>query len=292
MVVRRMHLSLYPLVLVLLSSILNLHTDAFCASQVSLSPTKASSSSFVGGLVRHEKERVGFFHGNQEKMKRVDQRMMTVECAAKPDLSALSPLELRLRKYELPDKLTYARVLMIPAFMATFIVGMKSVAISLYVASCVTDFLDGYLARKWKQTTAFGAFLDPVADKLMVATAMIFLVCQLPTWWFATPVALIMCRELGVSALREWMAERGKRAVVQVGGLGKWKTALQMISTTLLMYACPSIAEFDLDLSIGMSRPAVFSFGLLTMYASTILTVVSGFQYLQAAWPELTSKNA
>ena len=217
---------------------------------------------------------------------------MSIECASQPDLSSLSPLELKLRKYELPDKLTYARVLMIPAFIVTFILGMKSFAVGLYVASCITDFLDGYLARKWKQTTAFGAFLDPVADKLMVATALVLLVCQLPTWWFATPVALIMCRELGVSALREWMAERGKRAVVQVGGLGKWKTALQMISTTLIMYACPSISEFDIDLSTGVSRPAVFSVGLLTMYASTILTVVSGAQYFQAAWPELTAKEA
>jgi CDP-diacylglycerol---glycerol-3-phosphate 3-phosphatidyltransferase len=218
-------------------------------------------------------------------------RCVSIECAAQPDLSGLSNLELKLRKYEIPDKLTYARVLMIPAFMLTFIMGKKGFALGLYVTSCVTDFLDGYLARKWKQTTPFGAFLDPAADKLMVATALVFLVCQLPAWWFAMPVALILCRELGVSALREWMAERGQRAVVQVGSLGKWKTAMQMISTCLLMYACPSIAEFDIDLSLGMSKPALFSAGLLMLYASTVLTVVSGFQYLKAAWPILAASG-
>ena len=87
------------------------------------------------------------------------------------------------------------------------------------------------------------------------------------------------------------MAERGKRAVVKVGPLGKWKTALQMISTCLLMYSCPSIAEFDIDISLGMSKPAFFSAGLLMLYASTILTVISGVQYLRAAWPVLTARD-
>ena len=257
-----------------------MHTDALCASQST--KTVKSSLNFKRGAP----------FSRQRVENRVLNKLTSIECANIPDLSTLSPLEIELRKYNLPDRLTYARVFMIPAFIVTFILGMKTFAISLYVASCITDFLDGHLARKWKQSTAFGAFLDPVADKLMVATALVLLVCQLPTWWFATPVALIMCRELGVSALREWMAERGKRALVQVGGLGKWKTALQMISTTLLMYACPSISEFDIDLSTGVSRPAVFSIGLVTMYVSTIFTLISGWQYLQAAWPELTAQGA
>lgn len=125
----------------------------------------------------------------------------------------------------------------------------------------------------------------------MVATALIMLVCQLPTWWFACPVAIIMCREIGVSALREWMAERGERNVVQVGNLGKLKTVFQMISTAVLLEACPGASDFDIALSLGMSRTSFFTVGLFLLYVSTLLTVVSGLQYLQAAWPSLTAQN-
>ena len=133
-----------------------------------------------------------------------------------------------VKSWNLPNKLTVLRVLLIPVFMFTFITGDKNVNVGIYVFSCLTDWIDGFLARKLKQTSAFGAFLDPVADKLMVATALVLLVCQLPVWWFAVPVALIICRELGVSALREWMAERGARNTIKVGSLGKVKTALQV----------------------------------------------------------------
>ena len=125
----------------------------------------------------------------------------------------------------------------------------------------------------------------------MVATALIMLVCQLPTWWFACPVAIIMCREIGVSALREWMAERGERNVVQVGNLGKLKTVFQMISTAVLLEACPGASDFDIALSLGMSRTSFFTVGLFLLYVSTLLTVASGLQYLQAAWPSLTAQN-
>jgi len=187
----------------------------------------------------------------------------------------------------IPNILTLFRVAMIPFFMLSFVTRKKTAGVLLYVLSCITDLLDGYLARKWKQQSAFGAFLDPVADKLMVSTALILLVCQLPTWWFACPVAIIMCREIGVSALREWMAEQGKRASVQVGKLGKVKTALQMISTAMLLEACPGSSNFDISLSIGLSKPAVFTIGLVLLYASTLLTVISGYQYFLAAWPTL-----
>ena len=125
----------------------------------------------------------------------------------------------------------------------------------------------------------------------MVATALIMLVCQLPTWWFACPVAIIMCREIGVSALREWMAERGERGLVQVGSLGKIKTVFQMISTAVLLEACPGASDFDIALSLGMSRTSFFTVGLFLFYVSTILTVVSGMQYLKAAWPSLTAQK-
>jgi CDP-diacylglycerol--glycerol-3-phosphate 3-phosphatidyltransferase len=154
----------------------------------------------------------------------------------------------------------------------------------IYVVSCLTDLVDGYLARKLNQKTSFGAFLDPVADKLMVGTALVFLVCQIPTWWFALPVTLILTREIAVSALREWMAEKGQRAVVKVGALGKLKTAFQMLSTAMLLEACPGAADFDIALSVGLSRPTLFSLGVGLLYLASALTLVSGFQYFQASW--------
>jgi CDP-diacylglycerol---glycerol-3-phosphate 3-phosphatidyltransferase len=143
------------------------------------------------------------------------------------------------------------------------------------------------LARKLDLCSPFGAFLDPVADKMMVSTALIYLVMQLPTWWFATPVAIIICREIGISALREWMAERQKRNSVQVGWLGKVKTAMQMISTAILLYSCPGISEFDINVSLGLTKTALFTTGLIGLYISAAITVLSGVQYLQAAWPDL-----
>jgi CDP-diacylglycerol---glycerol-3-phosphate 3-phosphatidyltransferase len=113
----------------------------------------------------------------------------------------------------------------------------------------------------------------------MVATALIMLVCQLPTWWFACPVAVIISREIGVSALREWMAEQGQRAVVKVG-----------FSTAALLEACPVNSKFDLAMSLGISRSMLFSVGVVLLYASMALSVVSGVQYLMAAWPVLKSE--
>jgi CDP-diacylglycerol---glycerol-3-phosphate 3-phosphatidyltransferase len=124
----------------------------------------------------------------------------------------------------------------------------------------------------------------------MVATALIMLVCQLPTWWFACPVAVLISREIGVSALREWMAEQGQRAVVKVGFLGKLKTAFQMISTAALLEACPVNSKFDLAMSLGISRSMLFSVGVVLLYASMVLSVVSGVQYLMAAWPVLKNE--
>ena len=188
------------------------------------------------------------------------------------------------KRINVPNLLTIVRVALVLPFMMSFVWRRKTVGVCIYVLSCLTDFADGYLARMLNQKTNFGAFLDPVADKLMVSSALVFLVCQIPTWWFALPVALILNREIAVSALREWMAERGERAVVNVGSLGKVKTALQMVSTALLLEACPGAADFDLALSVGLSKPTIFSLGLSLLYLSTALTLVSGWQYLQSAW--------
>ena len=190
-------------------------------------------------------------------------------------------------RMNLPNTLTLARVAMIPFFMLSFVFRKKTIGVVIYILSCLTDFADGYLARKLDQKTAFGAFLDPVADKLMVGTALVFLVCQIPTWWFALPVALILNREIAVSALREWMAEKGQRATVKVGVLGKVKTAFQMVSTAMLLEACPGAADFNIALSVGLSKPTLFSIGLAMLYLAAGLTVISGFHYFQASWDVL-----
>lgn len=162
----------------------------------------------------------------------------------------------------------------------------------IYVASCLTDFLDGYLARRWNQTSAFGAFLDPVADKLMVAAALILLTSHYPTLFFVFPVAMIMCREIGVSALREWMAERGYRNIVQVGKLGKIKTTMQMISTALLLLVFPgSSTDWDLCDVFKWPKPSIFMAGLICLYLAAFATIVSGVEYFIAAWPKLQSRT-
>lgn len=129
----------------------------------------------------------------------------------------------------------------------------------------------------------------------MVASALSLLVCNLPVWWFAIPVALVLCREIGVSALREWMSSKGLRDVVQVGKLGKWKTALQMISISLLLFSSNPIVErkggsASID-EIGLMQSMLLSIGLLGFYGSTILTIISGYQYFKAAWPRLSASN-
>jgi CDP-diacylglycerol--glycerol-3-phosphate 3-phosphatidyltransferase len=119
----------------------------------------------------------------------------------------------------------------------------------------------------------------------MVVSALVLLVCQVPAWWFALPVSIIVSREIAVSALREWMAEQGKRASVQVSKLGKYKTALQMISIFFLLESAsvPVAGDVDLTLLIGLHRPTVFVAGLILLHISTILTLISGYQYFKAS---------
>ncbi|HEY9198897.1 MAG TPA: CDP-diacylglycerol--glycerol-3-phosphate 3-phosphatidyltransferase, partial [Gammaproteobacteria bacterium] len=141
-------------------------------------------------------------------------------------------------------------------------------------------WFDGYLARRLGQTSAFGAFLDPVADKLMVAVALVLLVDINPTGLhgalLALPAAVIVGREIAVSALREWMAEVGERAQVAVSVIGKIKTTAQMIALLFLLYQKP-IGIFD-----------TLTLGLIALYVAAILTLWSMIIYTRAAWPVLT----
>jgi len=183
-----------------------------------------------------------------------------------------------------PTQLTLMRIALIPVLGIFFYLPIASarwIAAGIFVLAALTDWLDGYLARKWKQTSDFGAFLDPVADKLMVAVALVLIVgesqarVQPSGVWLAIPAAVIVGRELMVSALREWMAELGKRATVAVSMVGKVKTSLQMLAIMLLLVRDP-IGEFPTHLV-----------GVVLLYVAAALTLWSMVVYLRAAWPSL-----
>lgn len=154
--------------------------------------------------------------------------------------------------------------------------GKNLTATLLFIGAALTDWADGYLARKLNQTSAFGAFLDPVADKLMVAAALIVLVqlSRVEDW-----VAMIIIgREIAISALREWMAKVGRSRSVAVNMLGKLKTVAQMVAIPLLLYQAPLLA--------GVSTQLL---GQWLLYVAAVLTLVSMLYYLKLAAPELRS---
>ena len=187
--------------------------------------------------------------------------------------------------FNLPIFLTWLRIVLIPLMVAVYYVpeplihttGRDLAATIIFVVAAATDWLDGYLARRWNETSAFGAFLDPVADKLMVAAALIILV------WFdrvdAILAIVIIGREITISALREWMAEMGARKSVAVSMIGKIKTVAQMVSIPLLLYHAP-IGTFDTRF-----------YGTWLMYIAAALTLWSMIYYLRMAWPHLSGKG-
>ncbi len=178
---------------------------------------------------------------------------------------------------KIPNILTLLRIVLIPVFVLIYYLPYPwgPMAASLVFAlAAVTDWFDGYLARKLDQTSPFGAFLDPVADKLMVATALVVLVDTYSVFWITAPAIVIIGREIVISALREWMAELGKRANIAVSYIGKLKTTLQMLSIFIMLAAVP----FSLYSWIGIGA----------LYIASVLTLWSMYVYLKAAWPDLT----
>ena len=178
--------------------------------------------------------------------------------------------------FNIPILLTWGRVIAIPLLVAIYYAPFDNYAMVrdvlatvLFVGAAVTDWLDGYLARKWNQTSKFGAFLDPVADKLLVAACLIVLVHDQRVHGL---IALIIIgREIVISALREWMAELGARTNVAVSTVGKYKTAFQMIAITVFL--------------LNWQPLEMLAYALL--YTAVILTIWSMFIYLKAAWPYL-----
>jgi len=184
----------------------------------------------------------------------------------------------------IPNLLTLLRISLIPIFVVAFYLpfqGHHLVTAIIFAVAAVTDWLDGYLARKLKQVSPLGEFLDPVADKLIVAVALVLLVQAYHTVWLAIPAAVIVSREIVVSALREWMSELGKRQRVAVKGIGKFKTAGQMTAILLLLSQDPQNA--------GWITSAIVMFGHLLIYIAATLTLWSMVVYFRIAWTELNA---
>lgn len=182
----------------------------------------------------------------------------------------------------IPTQLTILRLLMVPMVLLCLFIdfpGHRAVAVVIYVVAALTDTLDGYLARKWDQSTPFGAFLDPVADKLMVAAICIALVLDYMSIWIAIAAIIIISREILISALREWMAEEGARDIVAVSQLGKLKTWLQMLALGFLLWQTPTL---------GLP---IATIGMVLLGGAVALTLYSLFDYFKAAWPILSGKS-
>ena len=176
--------------------------------------------------------------------------------------------------YTVPNLITLLRIALIPLLFVVYFSSLKMampLAAIIFILAGITDWLDGYLARKLNQTSAFGAFLDPVADKLIVAFALVLIVYRHPGMYILISSLVIIGREITVSALREWMAELGNRGAVAVSYLGKIKTTVQIIAIVFLLWYHP----------IGVIP--TFEIGRWLLVAAAILTVISMVDYLRAA---------
>ena len=187
--------------------------------------------------------------------------------------------------WNLPNILTVLRIVCIPVLVLMAYSGYEwryPACAVIFSLAAITDWFDGYLARKWNQTSAFGRFLDPVADKLMVAAALIVLVEWHATGLLVVPAIVIVAREITISALREWMAEIGKRASVAGSYIGKLKTFAQMTAIVGLLAHKPVL---DASGRLVFDWVDIVAYGLL--YLAVILTLWSMMIYLRAAWPDL-----
>ncbi len=185
-------------------------------------------------------------------------------------------------KINLATILTLFRIALIPVMVAVFFSDWTHhyrAAAFIFIAAAITDWLDGYLARKYQMESKFGAFLDPVADKLMVAIVLILLVQADPKPWLAIICAIIIGREISISALREWMAEIGKRATIKVQMTGKIKTIAQMVALAMMLYR-DSIAAIP-----------IYKIGQVALIIAAVLTLWSAAQYLLAARRVLTNSD-
>jgi len=177
--------------------------------------------------------------------------------------------------WNIPNILTIIRIIAIPLIIVVFHLPIKhagAYSAVIFALAGFTDWFDGYLARKLGQTSRFGAFLDPVADKLMVAVTIILLVEHYGNIWVTVSAMIIIGRELTISALREWMAEVGERGKVAVSYMGKVKTTLQMLALFFMLYEQPLLGIPSAEL------------GLILLLAAAVLTFWSMVNYMRAAF--------
>ena len=192
-------------------------------------------------------------------------------------------------RMNLPNQITVARLLLSIAFL--FLIArfdfahrseqlwMLDAAFVLFVVAAASDWLDGYLARRLRQVSPLGAFLDPVADKLIVATALVLIVSKDPRWFVTLTAAVIIGREIAISALREWMAQIGASRSVAVHMLGKVKTVMQMVAIPFLLFDGKLFRLIDTRL-----------WGTVLIYIAAVLTIWSMVYYLQKALPEIRAR--
>lgn len=178
-------------------------------------------------------------------------------------------------KITLPTALTLGRIALVPVLVVLFYLPFdwgRPVAALAFLLGGLTDWLDGYLARRLDQQSPFGAFLDPVADKVMIAVVLVMLVEDDPQVWLALPAMVIIGREIVISALREWMAEIGQRARVAVSAIGKLKTIAQIAALLLMLYHEPLL---------GLPT---YTIGFVLLYVAAVLTLYSMIEYFRAGW--------
>lgn len=178
-------------------------------------------------------------------------------------------------RLNIPTWLTLFRVILIPFFVLAFYLPFSwapVVSAAIFVLAAMTDWFDGFLARRLKQTTRFGAFLDPVADKVMVATALVLVTEYYAVWWITLPAITMIAREIIISSLREWMAELGKRSSVAVSWIGKVKTTAQMAALVWMLWRPNAWVEWA---------------GIGLLWVAAVLTLWSMLQYLNAARGDL-----
>src|ERR1700704_1891264 len=194
-------------------------------------------------------------------------------------MEVATPTPLRTRPLAVPNLLTYARIVAVPAVVACLYwqdilqggIWLRWVAVTLFIAAGITDFLDGYLARKWGEFSSFGRMLDPIADKLLVASCLLMLAADgTIRGWSLWAAIVILCREILVSGLREYLAEL--RVSVPVTQLAKWKTTLQLVAIGFLIAGKAGDAVV----------PVVTPVGLTLLWLSALLTLYTGWDYFRA----------
>lgn len=188
--------------------------------------------------------------------------------------------------WTIPNIITVFRVILIPVFVLVYFLDWQwahEAGALIFWLAAITDWFDGYLARKLKQSTAFGAFLDPVADKLIVAAALVMVTHTYASVWITVPAIALLIREIYVSALREWMSSQGSSAVVQVSFIGKSKTMAQMLALIGLLSGLETFMGFPIYW---------VSLGTILLYISAVLSLWSMVKYTQAAWTQLSTSKS